>query len=64
MIKEPASYASMTISVFLKDGRSYERRDTTPSPLGQSERIVCFWDGDSVVSFPLENVDRFVMHFG
>lgn len=64
MIKEPAGYENATISVFLKDGRSFDRRDMTSSPLGQNERIVCFWADDcSVVGFPLEIVDRFVMHF-
>ena len=63
MMKDPKTAQNVTISVFLKDGRSYERKDISSAPLGNNERFVCFWEGDDVIAFPLENVDRFVMHF-
>lgn len=63
MLRDPESYKNATMTVVLKDGQVYSRRDTTSSPLGDTGKFVCFWDNDDLKIIPMQNVYGIVMHF-
>ena len=63
MVRNTEEYDSTTISVFLKNGEVFQRKDVTPSPLGDNDNFVCFWDNNSIVTYPMEQVEKFIFHF-
>lgn len=65
MVKFPSDTENISLNVFLKNGDAYMGKDITNQPLGESERVVSFWSDDTtVVSYPLEQVERFEFVFG
>jgi len=63
MVRVPENSDSITVSVYLKNGDFFERKDCTMAPTGEHETLISFWEGDDIVVFPLEQVDRFIYHF-
>ena len=63
MLRDPESYKNATMTVVLKDGRVFSRRDITSAPFGDGERFVCFWDNDDIKMIPMQNVYDITMHF-
>jgi hypothetical protein len=64
LIKQPQNYESAKITVYLKNGTVYEHKDITGSPLGETERLLSFWEEDgNLLVVPMEQVHYFIMHF-
>ena len=63
MLRDPASYKNATMTVTLKDGTVFSRRDITSAPFGDRETFVCFWDNDDIKLVPIQNVSEITMHF-
>ena len=65
MVRLPTDTENITINVFLKSGDIHVGMDITNKPLGENERVVSFWsDENTVVTYPLEQVERFEFVFG
>ncbi len=63
MIRTPEKDSDITISIWLRNGDSFEKKDITDKPFGDNERIVSFWDGDSVTVLPMSDVSKCSLHF-
>ena len=65
MVKLPTNTENISLNVFLKNGEIYVGKDITNQPLGEHDRVVSFWrDENTVVTYPLEQVERFEFVFG
>jgi hypothetical protein len=63
MIKTPKDYNELTVSVFLKDGGVYLKKDTTNAPMGEHETVICFWDdSNTIITIPLTEVKMIRFH--
>lgn len=60
MIVDPDKFNSMTISIYLKDGRKFENKDV-PSNINDL-RVAC-WDEDKIRVFPLDEVREYTLRF-
>lgn len=63
MVRTPIETLNITISVFLKNGTSFIDKDIPNSLFGQHESFVSFWDEDSIVVYPLDQVQYVQMKF-
>tara|TARA_R110000765_G_scaffold422660_1_gene530592 strand:- start:1248 stop:1439 length:192 start_codon:yes stop_codon:yes gene_type:complete len=63
MIRNPTVTENMTLTVILKDGRQFEKKDITDQPFGEHERVVSFWDGEVVKVFPMAEVAEYHLNF-
>ena len=63
MLRDTKPLKDATITVVLKDGGVFSRRDTTSEPLGDAGKFVCFWDNDDLKIIPMQNVYDITMHF-
>ena len=63
MIREPQSGRNVLISVYLKNGDVFENKDVPTQPAGEHEKVISFWDGDSIVVYPISEVHKWIYHF-
>lgn len=61
MIVDPENFSSITISIYLKDGRKFENRNISNTVADTS--VVACWDGDNIRVFPMDAVREYVLHF-
>lgn len=54
---------SLSLSVYLKDGREFLACDTTERPFGEHGNVVAFWQQESVYVVPISEVREIVMIF-
>lgn len=64
MIREPKNLQNMKINVTLKDGNFFRNKDIPPQPFGNHERMVSFWLGDVLRSYPMSEVEYVEFVFG
>jgi hypothetical protein len=63
MIRDLESFENISITVRLKNGDLYEKRDTTSQPFGKEEKVVCIWTSENTLTiFPMDVVDRIQIH--
>ncbi|RLI66867.1 MAG: hypothetical protein DRO67_00395 [Candidatus Asgardarchaeum californiense] len=62
MIREFKNPEYVQITVVLRDGYVYERKDIPEAPLGDGEKYVSFWDDDHIKIIPLDLVDHIKLH--
>ena len=60
MIVDPENLSSMTVSIYLKDGRKFENRNV---PTNNNDSLVACWDEDKIRVFPLDAVKEYTLHF-
>lgn len=60
MILDPENLSSMTVSIYLKDGRKFENRNI---PTNANDSLVACWDEDKIRVFPLDAVREYALHF-
>jgi hypothetical protein len=53
----------MKMNVFLKTGEVFMDKDFPPIPVSTHERTLSFWDGDTLVCYPMEQVLKFEYTF-
>ena len=63
MIKDPDNFENLQISVYLKDGRIFERRDVPNVSEETGAMSVQIWDEDVIRVFPIDMVKEYVLHF-
>lgn len=62
-IKLPENIERLSLVVTLRDGTIIGPADTTNHPFGQSERVVGIWQGDALVTYPMDVVAKVEMRF-
>jgi hypothetical protein len=65
MIKQPTpeQLETLTLNVYLKDGREFLGCDTTSKPFGETESVVAFWQDGSLRLVPISQVREVAMLF-
>lgn len=65
MIKDPTAdqQEHLTLSVYLKNGKTYHNRDTSSTPFGGNELVVVFWDKGNLIVVPMSEVKQIKMNF-
>ena len=63
MVRNPENMNNIQLTIETLDGEVYAKRDTTSQPFGQTEQVVAFWDNKNVVTIPMHQVKKVIMHF-
>lgn len=58
MIIDPSD-ENFTINVKLKDGTLFSNHDFPSQPVGEHEKIICFWIKNKLRSYPLNEVEYY-----
>lgn len=53
----------MKMNVYLKTGEVFMDKDIPPIPVSGHERTLSFWEGDTLVCYPMEQVLKFEYTF-
>jgi len=63
MIRDIENIEKTKVSVYLKNGNCFLKKDITSAPSGEHDRIVCFWDDDIIKIFPIDVVEYWEYSF-
>lgn len=63
MIKQPPTHTNWLINVTLKDGTEYLGKDIPQAPFGQHDKVVSFWEGESLMIIPMTEVKHTALYF-
>ena len=55
-IRDLIDSPNLCITVVLKDGDKFERKDPTPDPFGNNMEVVSFWEGNAIRMYPMSEV--------
>ena len=64
MIKFPEHTENVRVTIRMKVGTYYIKKDITDQPFGENERLISFWLNDTIIrTVPLEDVEYIDFHF-
>lgn len=61
MIRIPDPESEFSINVKLKTGETFTNKDIPTRFMEEGSRVLCFWEGDALRCYPLEDVEYFVL---
>lgn len=62
MVRNPVS-EDISINVFLINGEKFINKDIPQTPLGETERVLSFWDDDKLAMYPMSQVSKIELVF-
>jgi hypothetical protein len=63
MMKDPTNDEALKLNIWHNNGDVFLGKDTTTAPTGQHGDIICFWEGNGLVIYPMREIKKIEMYF-